>query len=227
MTHHVLQFNPFEILPDAFVRIQLWRVAGQPLQIDTLCSTSCQKLLDRLTTMDRCSVPNDQQLAVDMMQHVSQKAHHLCRCVGVILHPHQQSSLGRDRADARQMVVPQRCAQDWCLANRRIGSHQCRQQIETRFIDPNQRSLFVGGFFLSTGQRSSRQRAIAASSRCVARSIGFWTLQPTALSRRPIWSRWYETPNSRLMRAAMRARVQMSPRNPKAWAPRASKAGNR
>ena len=81
--------------------------------------------------------------------------------------------------------------------------------------------------FLIAGHLCSRQCAIAASSRSVARRLGFWTLQPIARSKRPTWSGWYATPKTRLISVATRLRVQISPRKPQACAPLLSKAGSR
>ena len=43
----VSEFDVFEVVPDALVRIQFWGVAGEPLQADALGSTLGQEVLDR------------------------------------------------------------------------------------------------------------------------------------------------------------------------------------
>ena len=52
---------------------------------------------------------------------------------------------------------------------------------------------------------------MAASSRCSARSTGFWLLHRRAFSIRPTWVRLYRTPNSRSMMLATRRRDQHLP----------------
>jgi hypothetical protein len=94
-------------------------------------------------------------------------------------------------------------------------------------VDPEDHPPFVLGPFLSAGQRSARQAAMAASSRWVARRIGRYTLRPTALSGRLACAEWYRTPDSRSSTAATRAVVHPSPAKPYAPAPRASTAGIR
>ena len=83
----------------------------------------------------------------------------------------------------------------------------------------------LGRLFSSSGHVSSCQRAISTSSRWLARSTGFWRLQPILLNRRPTCSMLYVTPNSRLITARTRARVHTSPRNPYASGPCASNSG--
>jgi hypothetical protein len=59
------------------------------------------------------------------------------------------------------------------LAPGRPGADHCWQRIEGRLIDPDNRAALLLGFALSAGHRLVLQRSIAASSRCVARRIGF------------------------------------------------------
>ena len=61
--NHVLQFDPFQVSPDPFIRVQLWSTPGQLLQPEPLGRPLGQVRLDRPATVDRRTVPNHQQLA--------------------------------------------------------------------------------------------------------------------------------------------------------------------
>jgi hypothetical protein len=74
------------------------------------------------------------------------------------------------------MVVGERYAQDRRLPARRPGPHYQGQQIEAGLVYPDDGAPFGGRFFSRAGHRSCHQAAMAASSRCVARSTGRCTL---------------------------------------------------
>ena len=174
----VAQLDALEVVPDALVRIQFWGVAGEPLQADALGSTLGQEVLDRLAAMDRSAVPDDQELAGDVAQEVLEEAHDIRALVGVVLHQHEQAPLRRDAADGRQVVAAQRQAEDWRLPARGVGPDRAREEVEARFVDPDDGPALLVGPLFRAGQRSVRQASIAASFRWLARSIGFCTLQP-------------------------------------------------
>jgi hypothetical protein len=84
-----------------------------------------------------------------------------------------QAVVLRQRTDGRQMITHQWDAQDWRLPAWGIGAHPSRKQVEARFIYPDDRLLLLGSLFVRSGQRSSHQAAMTASSRWAARTIGF------------------------------------------------------
>src|SRR2546421_12481839 len=69
----VSQFHVLEMLPHAFVRVKLWRVSWQLLQVDELRPAFGQESLDLLAAMDGRPVPHRQQLAAYHPPHVPQK----------------------------------------------------------------------------------------------------------------------------------------------------------
>ncbi len=105
---------------------------------------------------------------------------------GLLLHLHVQLAIQRDPADSRQAIVSQKVPDDRRLTSGRIGAQDGRQQIEARLVHPDQRAPFRYGLFLISGQRSSCQRWMASSLRCVARLTGFCTVQPHARSKSPM-----------------------------------------
>jgi len=124
------------------------------------------------------------------------------------------------------MVIGQKLFQDGCLAAGCIGAHHDGQQIDPRFVYEDDGAPFCGRLFFNLGQRSSLQRWISASLRCLARRIGFWGVQFRSLRIRLTWAGWYFTPNSRWITLATREQVHSSPRNPKLSAPRSRMSGS-
>jgi hypothetical protein len=70
------------------------------------------------------------------------------------------------------------------------------------------------GFFLIRGQAQAIHWPIAASSRWLERTHGFWGLKPSERNTRGIWSTWYSTPYRAAMSCWTRGQVQRSVRNP-------------
>jgi hypothetical protein len=64
----VPQFDPVQVVPDALVGIQVWRIAGQDLELDACRSTGRQERLHGLAMMDGGTIPDHQQLAGEIAQ---------------------------------------------------------------------------------------------------------------------------------------------------------------
>jgi hypothetical protein len=180
LTADVAQFDALEVAPDALVRVEVRRVAGELLQADAVGAALGQKVLDGLAAMDRRAIPDHQELAGDMAQQVLEEAHDIRALVGVVLHEHQQAALGGDPADDRQMVATEGQAEDRRLPARGVGPDGAREEVEARFVNPDDGSPLLVSPFFRAGQRSARHSSIAASLRWVARVIGFCTLHPAA-----------------------------------------------
>ena|SRR6516165_6550489 len=69
----VAQLDPLQVVPDALIRVQVWRIAGEALQVQALGRPRCEEVLDRLAMMDRRAVPDDDQLSGDLAQQHSQE----------------------------------------------------------------------------------------------------------------------------------------------------------
>jgi hypothetical protein len=180
LTADVAQLHVLEIVPDALVWIEVWSVARKLLQADALGAAVCQEVLDRLATVDRRAVPDDQELAGDVAQQMLEEADDVRALVGVLLHVHQQPAVRGDAADDGQVVAAQGEVEDRRLAARGVGPDGAGEEVEARFVDPDDGPPFLVGPLFRAGQRSVRQASIAASFRWLARRTGFWTLQPAA-----------------------------------------------
>ncbi len=181
----VAQLHALEIAPDALVRVEVWSVARERLQADTSGATLSQEVLDRLATMDRGPIPDDQELAGDVAEQMLEKAHDIRALIGVLLHEHQQPARWSDATDNRQVITAQRQPEDGCLAARSVGPDGPGEQVEARLIDPDDGSPLLVSPLFRAGQRSVRQASMAASFRWLARWTGFCTLQPAARNTLP------------------------------------------
>ena len=177
MANHISQFDMLQLLPDAFVWVKIRRVARQPFQVDRSGGLGQQRF-DRFVMMDRCAIPNDQQSAAQLALQVLQEAHRIPAFECSRLHRHQQLACAGYPADHREMIARQRYPQNWRLSTRGVTAHPARQQVETGLVYPDDDSSFALALFLSAGQRSLYQAAITASSRWLARMIGFCGVQP-------------------------------------------------
>jgi hypothetical protein len=74
------------VLPHSLVRIEIWCVARQLLQLLPATSRSArQKIFDRSSPVDRRAVPYDEQLAWDLVQKVLEEAHHILSLESTLL----------------------------------------------------------------------------------------------------------------------------------------------
>ena len=89
---------------------------------------------------------------------------------------HDQSSIHGEASDGGEMITGQCDLQHRRLPGRGIGPHRHWQQIKSRLVYKDDGALFRFGLFFSSTERCSRHRLIAASSRWLARSTGFWQL---------------------------------------------------
>jgi hypothetical protein len=180
LTADIAQLDALEVVPDALIRVEVRGVSGELLQADASGAAVSQEVLDRLAAMDGGTVPDDQQLARDLAEQMLEEAHDIRARVRVILHEHEQTTRRRDAADDGQMVVGQGQTEDGSLPPGGVGADSAGEQVEARFVDPDDGSPLLVSPFFRAGQRSVCQASIAASFRWLARSIGFWTLQPSA-----------------------------------------------
>lgn len=180
----VPQLDALQVVPDALVRIQIWCVAGQLLQMDAPGTTTGQEVLDRLPPVNGGAVPDHHQRTGDVAQQMPEEAHHILAAQGALLDQQQELVVGSDAADGREMIVGEGHTQEGRLATRRVGADPSRQQVEPRLVYPDDGAAFGFGLFLIAGQRSAYHASMAASLRWVARSVGCWGLQPMARRRR-------------------------------------------
>jgi hypothetical protein len=64
----VAQLDVLQMPPDSLLRVELGRVAGERFEVQPLPGLLMQELLDGVAAMDRCSLPEHEQLAWHMTQ---------------------------------------------------------------------------------------------------------------------------------------------------------------
>ena len=136
-----------EIVPDALIGIQVGRIAGQARQPNAGGRTIGQELLDGLAAMDGCTIPDNQQLAADLLQQPLEKGDDAIAIEGGIPDGQIQLTCWCNGADHREMIAREFTAQHRRFTRRRPGCHHAGQQVERRFIDIEEGALLILGFF--------------------------------------------------------------------------------
>lgn len=188
LTTDIFQLPAFEQIPHAFLGIEFWRIAWQAFQVNAVGCAIRQKVLDGLGTMNACPIPNNKQFALDLAQQHFQKANHVGALVGALLCLHEKPPIRGHGSNRRDVVTSQGDRQDRCFSNWRVGPNGMSQQIKPGLVYENEGAFLVFGFFLSAGNVWLSQVAIAASSRWVARVMGFCWLYLICLRRRLQWA---------------------------------------
>jgi hypothetical protein len=58
-----IKLHALEIVPVPLVRLEIWHVARQALQVEAFGCTPVEEIFDRLPFVDRRAVPDDRQLS--------------------------------------------------------------------------------------------------------------------------------------------------------------------
>jgi hypothetical protein len=137
--------------------------------------------------VNRRPISEDHEAAGHLPEHVIEKGDDIGGIDGLAMVMKIQLALGRDGADGRTVVAGPSLPENRCVAHRGIRPDHTGQWIESGFIYEED-ALPVGLCpLLRAGYVSSRQRAMAASSRCRARRAGFCRLHRSVFSKRPTW----------------------------------------
>jgi hypothetical protein len=220
--HEVRQFAMLCVTPSWLDRVQLWRIGGQPLNIDVLQSRGGEPFGGR--AMHRPAVPADDQLPTAMMAKLFHKGDYFVSPNVALVNLKRRADVTsggreRDSSDHAQPVVPVPGSLHGRLAARGPGAAIHRLKLKPGFIDKNNAGAASTGFFLIRGQSCRRHRSTACESCSRATRRGFWGEKPRSCSTRPMWAGWYETPNCLRTTSETRAHVHKSVRYPAATGP--------
>ncbi|SRR5216683_3499554 len=183
----VLEFAPFEQIPDSHLGIEFGGVARQSFQMNASGSSSCQKILDGPRAMNARAIPNDQQLARKLAQEQVQEPHDIRAFERVVLEVHNQASIHGQAADGRKMIARQGDFQNGRFSHGSIGAYRHGQQVKARLIYKHDRAFLLFGLFFNSTEWWSRHTWMACSSRWRARVSGFCRLCLIAERRREQW----------------------------------------
>ena len=180
------------IRPDALVRVQLWRVRGEVVDVEPGVATL--DLRDRGPLVNGEVVPEDRHRSAQVPQEVLQEAADLRVTEVATVAAKVESDMlanrtDRDAGDHRVPVMPVAMVDPRCLAAARPGPPQRGDQEEARFVDEDEVRLPACGVFFTLGHVSRFHRSMRPSSRSKARRCGFWELKPSRWRSRPTWSR--------------------------------------
>lgn len=162
--------------PDAFVRIQLRRIGGEVLQVET--GERVAQLLDGRTFVDPAVVPEEDDGPAEMAKQVAEEGAHVgpadVRGLETVVQAEAPAArTHRDRGDDGDLVAPLPDAQNWSLPPRGPGLADTGNQQEARFVDEDEVGPQPRGVFFTRGQSRRFHCSIRCSSRSKARFSGF------------------------------------------------------
>lgn len=174
--HQVRYLMLLQVAPDVFHGIELGRVGRQSLDPQP-SPTFTQHLLHRLSTMDRCAIPDHQQASCEMAKQLSKEVSHL-RTADRAFVKSEIEPLERQPANQRELVPVERLLNHRRLAARCPGARSVGARTQAAFVDEDDRAAFAARFFLMAGQVRVFHSVIFASLRSTARRVGCWQLMP-------------------------------------------------
>ena len=174
--------------PDAFVGVELRRVAGEAKEMEPGEGTAHGT--DRVSLVDRAAIPEQDDGSSEMAEQMAQEGADLgvldvLRVEAVVQTETTAAGTHGDARDHGDPIVPLVVVKKRGLSARRPGLADTRNQEEARLVDEDEMGTQPRGFFLMRGHSSRFHRSIASSFRSKARRSGFWWLKPSAWSSRP------------------------------------------
>ena len=218
----VRQVPVLAMAPRPFCGIEIRRIRRQPLHLQPI-RMAFQQHPHRLA-VHTGAIQHQEELAPQVPSQRGEEVDHLLRADVLSIHLEIEpgsATHGRERnpRDHRQAVVPVPTGVHRGLSPRRPGAAHHWLEHEPALVYQDDGPAVGAGLCLTSGHRSSHQRATASSSRSRARRSGFWQLHPIRRRIRQTCDGWYLTPNVRLITSATRASVQSSVGKPAARAP--------
>jgi hypothetical protein len=142
----VAEFDVLEIVPDALVRVEVRRVAGQLLQVEAGGGPLSEEVLDRPGAVDGRPIPEHQELPGEVPQQVLQEADHRGAPERLPALLDQQPPGVGQATDHGEMIPGAGHAQDGRPAPRGVGAYQPGQQIEPGLVYPDEGTPLASGF---------------------------------------------------------------------------------
>ena len=172
----------FEVAPHILDGVEFRSVSREAFQNEALAGGG-DVMFDQQTAMDGCAIPKDQDFARDMPLQVPEKLNDLwafdAALVDLKVKPPQRQSANDGKAFPVEGFM-----EHWSLPARCPSADPRRAGAQPAFIDENDGSSLLAGFFFKAGQPTRCQRRMAFSSRSTALRSGLWQLNPLAPIKR-------------------------------------------
>jgi hypothetical protein len=174
-----------EVRPQIFDWVAFGGVSGEFFQPESAGAFG-EHRLDQQTAVDRGPVPDDQEFAGQVPEQGLQElggplAVDAALVDAEIELPESQTG------DDRELVPVESLAQHRRLPAGRPRAHPMGPGAQSALVDEDDGPPFLPGFFLRRGQSTRFQRAMATSSRSMARRVGCWQLNPRPRRTRQTW----------------------------------------
>lgn len=170
-----------QVIPDTLVRVELRSIGGEGNEMKT--RRALQQFLYRVSPMYGTVVQKDDDMAGDLAQQMAEECRDLFTLDVVFVELAIQGASETLRADCdsrdgRDSVVAVPMRNEWCLADRAPCFEHRRDEEKAGFVYKYEVGTQPDGVFFTRGQISRFHSSMATSLRSMARSSGFWWLQP-------------------------------------------------
>lgn len=171
-----------EMPPHIFDGIEFGRIGGQPLDLNAPIGGG-NEVFDQKAAMNGSAIPENQNFSGNMPLEVFQELNDLKTFDAAGMDLKQKPPQGQS-ADDRKAFPVEGLLQNGRLSSPRPGACTGRTGAQPAFVNEDNGLAFPARLFFNAGQTSRCQRAIALSSRSMARRSGRWQLNPLAPSNR-------------------------------------------
>ena len=145
-TAAVLQLDALAVVPDALVGIEVRRIGRELGEVEARGGARGEEVLHGLPAVDRCPVPDHQQLASNLAEQLAEERDHVWSPPRFILDMGKELPGRGDSTDHRKMVAGERRAQHRRLAAGGVGAGNKWQRVEAGFVSEQERAALRLGF---------------------------------------------------------------------------------
>ena len=146
----ILEFDPFEQVPDTLISIEVRGIAGQAFQVQPRGGAGGEGVLHRLAVVNGRAVPDDEELAPDLTEQLAKEGDDRRPAerlrLNLRLNMGKQPPVRRDGADGGEMVARERDAQDGSLAAWGVRTRHEGEKVERCLVYEEDRAVFSLGF---------------------------------------------------------------------------------
>lgn len=171
-----------EMPPHIFNGIEFGRIGGQPLDVNASLGSG-DEVFNQKAAMDGSAIPKDQDFSGNLSLEMFKEFDHLQTFDAAGMDLKKESPQGQ-AINQRKAFPVEGLLQNGCLSAQRPGARPRRPGAQPAFVNKDNGLALPVRLFFNAGQTFCFQRAIALSSRSMARRSGRWQLNPLAPSNR-------------------------------------------